>query len=135
MYVRARLGQLPIDPSGDTSFNYPDTFGSTPTSGGDVVDEFWNWVIASESTSTALGKASIQSVVTNAQAANAAAQANGQPPPYDIAAIQAEANRQTQAFVAEVPQLWKPDLKDPSTWPWYYWAGIIGVGILWAVKR
>src|ERR1700691_2100740 len=82
--------------------------------------------------SLAQGTAQIQSVPANAAAANAAAIAAGLPAPYNTAAIQAAANQAVQQFAQENQQLWStdPDPNDPTTWPWYYWLAIGGVGLL-----
>ncbi len=96
--------------------------------GESVWDEIW----PTQADSLAAGTAQIQSVPANAAAANAAAVAAGQPPPYNVPAIQAAADLQTQSFTAEIPQLWAVT-SDPSTWPWYYWLAI-GVGVFAVVK-
>ena len=101
---------------------------------------WWDYFFPSQSGSLAAGTAQIQSVPANAAAANAAAIAAGLPPPYNVPQIQAAANQQSAAFAAEIPALWAappPNLKDPSTWPWYYWAALAYGGFLLvqAVKR
>jgi hypothetical protein len=78
------------------------------------------------------GTAQIQSVPANAAAANAAAESAGLAPPYDVASIQAAANTAAANFAAENQSIWSygNNPSDPSTWAWYVWAALFGVGIL-----
>jgi hypothetical protein len=123
--IGRRLGQL-----GQESVDAADMLGSGATAISSLAlapSSFWNWLFPSAGTSLGTGTAQIQSVPANAAAANAAA---GQQV-YDVAAIQAAADEASSAFAGENQQLWDYyNPQDPSTWPWYYWAAIFGVGIL-----
>lgn len=102
---------------------------------GDEGSVIWDYLFPSQSSSLIQGQAQIQSVPQNAANANAAAIAAGLPAPYDVPMIQAAANIQSGQFALDNAQIWAPDPFDPSTWPWYYWAGILGVGILVFVRK
>lgn len=93
-----------------------------------IVNFFWPTATGSLSA----GVAQIQSVPDNAANANAAAVAAGLPPPYDVASIQSVADQQIAAFGQDNQTIFNPPPtpNDPTTWPWYYWAGIIGGGFL-----
>lgn len=126
-----------MDPSGDTSFNYPDTFGSSPTSGASTWDSVINAVRPNQQTSDALGTAQIASPYQNALNANAAAIAAGLPPPYTpavLAAMQGAIAQQTSQFKTENAALFAVSPLDPTTWPWYYWLGVGGVSLLLLAK-
>lgn len=89
----------------------------------------WNLFSPSAACSLPTDISQVQSVPQNAINANAAAVAAGLPPPYDIDQIQAAADAGSAALAKEVPELFKPSISDPSTWPWYAWAGIGFVGL------
>jgi hypothetical protein len=117
------LGDVPIDPSGDTSFMYPDVSVNNEPLPTPASCAWWN-PFSSSTCSLAAGQQQVQSVVSNAKAANDVAVAAGMPPPYDVAKIQAAANAGSAALAKEVPQLFSTpiSLTDPSTWPWWMWA-------------
>jgi hypothetical protein len=98
-----------------------------PTPACSWTDNIW----PSQACSLAKGTQQIQSVPARAAAANAAAVAAGENPPYDVAAIQAAADTGSTALAAEVPQLFSTpvSLADLSTWPWWMWAA--GGFLLW----
>jgi hypothetical protein len=145
MYVqmqtrRRRLGDAPLyDPSGDLSFAYPEQSANNVPLPRPAACSFLDYIWPSQACSLALGQQQIQSVPSNAAAANAAAAGAGLPAPYSVPQIQAVADQQTAAFSASVPSLFATaaTLNDPSTWPWYYWAGLaFGAFLLVeAVKR
>ena len=87
---------------------------------------WWDNIWPSAACTMARNAAQIQSVPQNAAAANAAASAAGMPAPYDVPLIQDYANYQTQFVPSDYAAVTtQPSLSDPSTWPWYYWAGIL----------
>lgn len=89
----------------------------------------------------AAGIAQIQSVVTNATAANAAAVAAGQPAPYNIAAIQQVANQQAAQVPADTANVLKfyannnPLTTTGVGIPWWVWAILGGGGLLLVLKK